>query len=1485
MAGSRNNTHINCNHVAGTTAYNIWRNECDPCEECIEQIPNIRHWYRYNHGYQKSNGTFYDQADILTNITDGGNLKGWYDQITGTNHLIAAATSDQPKYEHDDKSFYFKSALKYLDFTTPVAFAQDSDWTVAIRYKHQYNTVINASGITLFSGVNDLFSWKSTTSFEIQLNGGTVHTITGPALDPNVEHNFVFKREGNVLEIWVHGVFWGTSSPVDNGPMDLTHVGSQDPESENLKGYVTHISMYDRALDAHEIYCLESTAERVYAENNGNCSDTQYTNGPDCESNGETWTATLACVEPEIRIDTSCVTCYNGQDGTLTANLVGGVGPYTYAWTGPNGYTSTSNPMTGAASGVYTVTITDTGNSNTTYTESGTICNPPELTCTVTAADITGGSGPAASGSVTVVAIGGTPTYTYQWSTGGSQIGGATSATYTTTVPGVYTVTVTDANACTTTCQETILNAMDPLSIQCAATDLDCDGDTDGGIDIWIDPTTVTYPVSVQLDTVSYGGTAVSTTAVSTAPTSPLDTVQLSSLGANTYYITVTDSSNTPQIAQCTTTITAPPAMTAVVTVTNATICDEACNGEVLIVVSGGTSACGNGYEISISDSNGVVIANQTTNSTNFASFGGAYPWGWCADTYTYLIKDCNDCSITGTFDIECPVAGDLTITTTDAPCDGNTGSAEFTVSNNGAVALSDYQVTVSSSASITYTHNFGTTHPYTDTTIVPGTTYTALFEVLVNGSWVFLSTQTFVVGTTPPMSVTVTNSCNGLIDNGYITGPSHNTGGLGTNWKDQLGYMSDNFPAANLALYMYENTQSSVGSNCPLGPNGGEYATVTDIYVRIGLYPTFTGGNSPAFNTINDLIAWMQANGCSNCVGGMTQLSTGVSASTLNSFHYLLLEWSMSQGNVYPVPGSSGNVGAMNTPCMCTNLTSTTHVTCFGGSDGAIDLDVSGGSGTYTYAWTGPNGFTATTQDITGLPHGDYQVIVTDSLGCTVTEIFTVNDGASCTCSAYGTDISCNGLTDGTAHAYVNGCDCQCAGNCTYAWTGPNSFTSTASNLTGLAAGTYDLTVTGCNGCTSTCSVIIGEPAAITTSLTLTTQPECGACNGQIDMSAVAGGTPGYSMAWNVTIGGVTTSITATSGPGTYLSASGMTLYNVCEGSYSLTVTDTYECEEIFNLSVTSTSTSLSMSTVVIPINECGNCCGDIHMYPTGGTPPYTYLWAPAPGPWNGVTTQDIDCTIDAGPYTITLTDSLGCSITNTYTMTTTPNTTVVTATYDATSGNLTATASGGTAPYTYQWSFNNNNFATGATVAAVGSGYYCVTVSDANGCKATDCISVTEPGGRDLSWECEANGCQGYTVAGGTYSSLQDCLDNCENVVVDMKWICFENACTQTGNLGQSGVVYYNSYGDCIAAKCGDNDRLECDDCECPDCEGCPGCSCNEATNRCEPDQADDSPCEDPGTCEDYQQWNQDNCECECTEVEECEEATWNPVSCRCE
>ena len=140
-----------------------------------------------------------------------------------------------------------------------------------------------------------------------------------------------------------------------------------------------------------------------------------------------------------------------------------------------------------------------------------------------------------------------------------------------------------------------------------------------------------------------------------------------------------------------------------------------------------------------------------------------------------------------------------------------------------------------------------------------------------------------------------------------------------------------------------------------------------------------------------------------------------------------------------------------------------------------------------YTFSWTGPNSFTATTEDLSGLAAGTYSVTVTDANGCSTTTSITLTEPALLVASATsptfvgGNNISCNGLADGSIDLTVTG------GNAayTFSWTGPNSFTATTEDLSGLAAGTYSVTVTDANGCSTTTSITLTEPALLVASAT----------------------------------------------------------------------------------------------------------------------------------------------------------------------------------------------------------------------------------------------------------------------------------------------------------------------------------------------------------------------------------------------------------------
>ncbi|SDT10205.1 SprB repeat-containing protein [Winogradskyella sediminis] len=173
------------------------------------------------------------------------------------------------------------------------------------------------------------------------------------------------------------------------------------------------------------------------------------------------------------------------------------------------------------------------------------------------------------------------------------------------------------------------------------------------------------------------------------------------------------------------------------------------------------------------------------------------------------------------------------------------------------------------------------------------------------------------------------------------------------------------------------------------------------------------------------------------------------------------------------------------------------THVNCNGGSNGTVDLTVTGGTAPYTYAWSN----TATTEDMVGLMAGTYNVTVTDANGCTATTSVTVSQPAAISASGVATHVSCNGGSNGTVDLTVVGGTAPY----TYAW----SNTATTEDMVGLISGTYSVTVTDANGCTATTSATVIEPTALVAASVVDSNASC---NGGSDGSATASATGGNS-------------------------------------------------------------------------------------------------------------------------------------------------------------------------------------------------------------------------------------------------------------------------------------------------------------------------------------------------------------------------------------
>jgi hypothetical protein len=329
----------------------------------------------------------------------------------------------------------------------------------------------------------------------------------------------------------------------------------------------------------------------------------------------------------------------------------------------------------------------------------------------------------------------------------------------------------------------------------------------------------------------------------------------------------------------------------------------------------------------------------------------------------------------------------------------------------------------------------------------------------------------------------------------------------------------------------------------------------------------------------------------------------------------------------------------------------------------------------------------------------GNYTVTVTNSGGCSSQGSAAVTQPAAITINLTTSNVTCNGAQNGTASAVATGG----TGTMTYAWnTG-----ASGSGVSNLAPGSYNVTATDQNGCTKTNSFSISQPTTLAGNLTVNNI----SCNGDAGSAHLiaSGGTPPYSIAWSTGVGG-------------------NHLYDLTPGNYSVTLTDANQCawEQTFSI-VESDELNVNLTVSEISCNSSSD--GAISADVNGGVAPYSFSWNTGA---NGSSLSNLG----AGTYTVTVTDASGCQGTGSASLLE-PSALQLAifksdiSCFGSDDGSATATATGGTSPYTYVWS----NGASTSIINDLGVGSYTLTVSDARGCSVEESIQIIEPSELTLS------------------------------------------------------------------------------------------------------------------------------------------------------
>ena len=1002
------------------------------------------------------------------------------------------------------------------------------------------------------------------------------------------------------------------------------------------------------------------------------------------------------------------VSCNGASDGSISSSITG-TGLFSYSWS--NG--ATTQQINSLSAGTYTLTVYDSV-CNISFVNSYTINDPAAIIYSSSSLPNASCDSTQCTGLITANISGGTQPYQYSWSNGSTQ------QSISNLCAGSYSVIVTDANSCQTFYDTiVIIDTVGSASFYINANNISCYGLNDGTAEAIVSsgatygnvsllnycgssPYTSANSVNIaEVRLIGENGDNITNNTSSYGDTYEDFTNQYASLSpGNSYTVTVEIGSVNPNhlinefagakvyadwntdgdffdpneelgIINVDTvpfitdvSFTVPNSLTGYVT--RLRIAMQENNDSII-------GPCDSSYfDPSIGSFVGPIrggtedyslVVNVTQQPTFLWSNGETTPIidSLSPGVYSCLLTDENNCTATDSITISEPTQIIDSLTVGTILCHGGFTTASLTIS--------------------------GGTPPYTETwSSAPNRVYAGTMTYTITDSSGCQLTNSFTVNQPGPTLLTLqlldSISCFGGNDGSLFTNISGGTPPFTFQWTNNVNndtLYTDTISNLVSGRYFCSITDSN---NCV---NTTSYALTQPAEILVIQNNT----NITCYGDTNGVTVLNISGGDGNyTLSAFGQTLPLLGSNTISSSQFF--PGGIPAG-VYPFSVTDGAGCIKNDTIIITQpnplstINNVTDISCYGLTDGSATLNILGGTPPFVEDWGGfnPN----------ALAQGTYFFTVTDSNSCSYSDSISIIEPDSLYYSSQINNISCYGFNDGNVLFTING------------GTPPYYENWGSSNPLALTPGMHYYAVSDTNGCSISDSVNILEPTELLVSVASTNITCYGGNNGTALLS-ISGGTPAYYENWY-----------------------GFDPLALVAGTYIYTVNDTNNCSITDSVTITQSQDSLTATLLPTNLSSCLVMDGSIDQNIIGGTPPYTYLWN------NGDTTQDIS-NLMAGTYSVTTTDTNGCFTTSTIfvdqpsdslrlSLSTQDFNGYNIACYGDTNGTISAITTGGHGLISYNWSTGDTN----STANNLYAGSYAVTITDTAGCSLTDSTILIEP------------------------------------------------------------------------------------------------------------------------------------------------------------